>query len=345
LRNAGLITEELGRLLPSYKGANIAKILGLTNLSQEVIKNEISIDVFALNNYYGSDINDAIREKICSNLVNNKQWYGANGGRYGFTAVKILGNSVAYGYLAQEYLDHNVLYDEEMNRSDEWPYRFTNTLFTWPIKGNVFILQDKRFHGAPTLDMSTTKNRILLIMQTALQSTGIIREQGVYFSPLPRTVKKEEMIQQLLQNKEQVTKTYIDIGKYRQGNVEETLPVFNPRVDLNENLTEIINEYEIPNVGNASFNSTKYGSLSKSKIVKAFALAGKINQITLGRGKTAKEIKNKVPTHVGRVYVSDPPEEQDIVKIIAFLQANLGISMGLPLYNLKDQNSQMGFEL
>ena len=75
-------------MLPSYKGANIAKILGLTNLSQEVIKNEISIDVFALNNYYGSDINDAIREKICSNLVNNKQWYGAMGDDTGLQQLK-----------------------------------------------------------------------------------------------------------------------------------------------------------------------------------------------------------------------------------------------------------------
>jgi len=67
--------------------------------------------------------------------------------------------------------------------------------------------------------------------------------------------------------------------------------------------------------------------LSKSKLAKALALVGDIKNIKIGRGKGARTITPRVPTHVGRAIVSDPVREEEVLGILGFLQDRLGMRL------------------
>ena len=133
------------------------------------------------------------------------------------------------------------------------------------------------------------------------------------------------MLRALLNSEQSVSSAQLDVGKYRE-EVKERLPVFNPREDWNEWLTTIVKDYELPNVGRAEFTSTTKGDLSKSKIVKLFALAGSPRQFNLGHGKERKVIKRVMPAHIGSVTVSDPVTKQEVTDILVFISEGLGIS-------------------
>lgn len=335
------LTDELELTLRAQRFLGLLGLQG-TRDAQE-ITNQISMDVFVLGNMNTSMISDVSRTELINSLIEQPRLYGAIGYRYGFVECGSVLDDVVYGYFTQEYLGHSIKYDDDIKRQDTWDERNANMLFIWPTKSDYFILQDTRFFGIPTLDMTQAKSRILIVMNILRERFGFEKIGDIILTPYKRELSAEEMYKELMSSKREVTRTRIDL---KNGNtvLPERLAVFNPREDWNEMLTQIIAEYEIPNISNATFKSTKGGSLKDSAIVKALALSGKVNYFQRGRGKQQEIIKRLVPTHIGRIEVAEPVSETNILSILGFIQDNLGIKLTEKTVTQNAADQQMRFE-
>ena len=328
LEETGFVEEcSGGKLKTTELGARLSRLLGV--VKEDVLdfsKREIACDVFQIENVDVSAIG-ANKASIIKELVYSPRLHGEReGSRYGFVESKVIGEEIIFGYFAQEYWDRSLKYDNDLERREEWDTRYTDLVFIWPLHSPVFVLQDTRFYGAPTLNMTTAKNRIAMILTLLLDRCNVSRTGDiVVFGPLQRTLSKEEMLA-VLEKSETVSRARIGLEAVTYP-VEEKLSVFNPREDWNEMLRQIINEYEVPNIGNVIFTAKKLGTLSKSKIAKALALVGELKSITLGRGKEAKKVTPCVPTHIGQVSVSDPLREEEVMGIIGYLQGRIGVRL------------------
>ena len=327
LGGAGLIQKrDDGKLETTELGARLSRLLGV--VKEDILdfsRRVISCDVFQLENVDLSAMR-ANKVSLIEELVHSPHLYGEReGSRYGFVESKVIGEEVVFGYFAQEYWDRSLKYDNGLERREEWDTRYTDLMFVWPLHSSVFILQDTRFYGAPTLNMTTAKNRILMILTLLLDHCNVRRTGDVVFRPFQRTMSKEEMLA-VFEESETVSRAQIGLEAVTYP-VEQEISVFNPREDWNEMLREIINVYEIPNVGNVVFTAKKLGTLSKSKIAKALALVGELKTITLGRGKGARKVTPRVPTHIARVNVNDPVTEEEVIGIVGYLQERIGVRL------------------
>jgi len=327
LEKAGLIQKRGdGKLEPTELGAKLSRLLGV--VKEDVLdfsRKAIACDVFQIENVDMSAVR-ANKASLIKELLHNPRLYGEQeGSRYGFVETKVVGEEVIYGYFAQEYWDRSLKYDNDLERREEWDTRYTDLVFIWPLHSPVFMLQDTRFYGAPTLNMTTAKNRITVILTLLLDHCNIGRTGDIVFRPFQRTLSRGEMLA-VLEKSETVSRAQIGLEDVTYP-VEETLSVLNPREDWNEMLRQIINEYEVPNIGNVIFTAKKLGTLSKSKITKALALVGELKYITLGRGRDAKKVTPCVPTHIGQVIVSDPLKEEEVMGIVGYLQGRIGLRL------------------
>jgi hypothetical protein len=254
-----------------------------------------------------------------------------------------LDSETIYGYFTQEYLAHYLKYSENLQRQDEWDTKNCNILFVWPMNSQAFILQDSKFYGAPSLNMTQARSRIQMLLQLLVNYHKFERTGDCILRPYERILTKHEMLDALLRADEPVTEARIDLGTVTQS-LPEVLSVFNPRDDWNRIITEIIQEYELPNISAIVFNATRLGTVGKSMFVKALALAGQVRRIKLGRGKLSRTVKQKIPTHVGRVVVSDPATDEDVANIISFLQDRLNLALTSHLLKVTDAVQQMRFE-
>jgi hypothetical protein len=288
-------------------------------------KRVIACDVFQIENVDMSAMR-ANKASLIKELVYSRRLYGEReGSRYGFVESKVIGEEIIFGYFAQEYWDRSLKYDNDLERREEWDTRYTDLVFIWPLHSPVFVLQDTRFYGAPPLNMTTAKSRIAMILTLLLDHCNVTRTGDIIFKPFQRTVSKEEMLA-VLEKSETVSRAQIGLEAVTNP-VEQKLSVFNPREDWNEMLRQIINEYEVPNIGNVIFTAKKLGTLSKSKIAKALALVGEVKSITLWRGKDAKKVTPRIPTHIGQIRVSDPLKEEEVMGIIGYLQGRIGVRL------------------
>jgi len=325
LGEAGLVQKRNdGTLETTELGARLSRLLGV--VKEEILdfsRRVISCDVFQIENVDRSAIR-ANKVSLIEELVHSPRLYGEReGNRYGFVETKVIGEEVVFGYFAQEYWDRSLKYDNGLERREEWDTRYTDLMFVWPLHSSVFMLQDTRFYGAPTLSMTTAKNRIVMILTLLLDHCNVRRTGDIVFRPFQRTMSREEMLA-ALEESETVSRAQIGLEAATYP-VEHELSVFNPRQDWNEMLRQIINEYEIPNIGNVVFTAKKLGTLSKSKIAKALALVGEVKVITLWRGKSARKVTPRVPTHIGQVNVSDPVTEEEVMGIVGYLQERIGV--------------------
>lgn len=325
LGEAGLVQKRNdGKLETTELGARLSRLLGV--VKEEILdfsRRVISCDVFQIENVDISAIR-ANKVSLIEELVHSPRLYGERAGnRYGFVETKVIGEEVVFGYFAQEYWDRSLKYDNGLERREEWDTRYTDLMFVWPLHSSVFMLQDTRFYGAPTLSMTTAKNRIVMILTLLLDQCNVRRTGDMVFRPFQRTMSREEMLA-VLEESETVSRAQIGLEAVTYP-MEHELSVFNPRQDWNEMLRQIINEYEIPNIGNVVFTAKKLGTLSKSKIAKALALVGEVKAITLWRGKSARKVTPRVPTHIGQVNVSDPVTEEEVMGIVGYLQERIGV--------------------
>ena len=349
LIEAGYIFEnEDGMMSPTGTAKALADILGLSGqMVPGSIKREVSLDLFLIDNVNIANAAKSSKQAIISELVEHPRLHSVPGNRYGFVECRCLGDGVIFGYLTQEYTAQFIDYDEHderLERHDEWPTKFDNTLFVWPIDSQVYVLQDKRFFGAPTLNMNQTKSRVQMLLSMLCDYHGFEHSGDLVIKPYERELLKSDMLDLLFNSDQVVTETGIELGNVT-AHLDEKLPVFNPRDDWNEALTEIINDFEIPNIAKVAFSATILGTLAKSKLVKALALAGRPRVVKLGRGKYSKTYKRKIPTHVGKATVSDPATPDDIASILNFLQERLGLVFGDISFKPGTSSSQMKFEI
>jgi SOS-response transcriptional repressor LexA len=307
----------------SESGIRFSMVLGINKEdATDYSRKTISCDVFKIEN---ADIITSSNESklmLIRELVQHPHFHGeVEGSRYGFAESKSIGEEVLFGYFAQEYWDRSLKYDNSIERHEEWDAIYTDLMFIWPLKSNIFILQDTRFYGAPTLNMTSTKTRITMLMTALLDYCKVHRTGDIIFRPFERTLTKAEMLS-VLEGPDTVSRAQVGFESVTTP-IERELPVFNPRKDWNEVLREIINEYEVPNLGNVIFTAKRFGNLSKSKIAKALALAGELKNIKLGRGKNSRTVTPRVPTHVGKANVSDPITEEEVLGILGSLQDKL----------------------
>lgn len=327
LEEAGFIQKRSdGKLETTELGARLSRLLGV--IKEDILdfsRRTIACDVFQIENVDISEIR-AKKVALIEALVRKPRLYGEReGSRYGFVESKIIGEEVVFGYFAQEYWDRSLKYDNGLERREEWDTRYTDLMFIWPLHSPVFILQDTRFYGAPMLSMTTAKNRMVMILTLLLDHCNIRRTGGIVFRPFQRTLSREEMLA-VLEESETVSRVQVGLEAVTSP-VEHELSVFNPMKDWNEVLRQIINEFEIPNVSNVVFTAKRLGTLSKSKLAKALALVGELKTITVGRGKGARKVTPRVPTHIGRVNVSDPMTEEEAMVIVGFLQDRIGVRL------------------
>lgn len=348
LIEAEFIREEKGgMLIPSERGARFAEMLGLPRrYIEKEAKVEISCDVFTLDNVRVTETPAANKKAFIEDLVKRPQLYlqGAEGARYGFAECKVFGDEILFGYFTQEYLAHYLKYDENLQRHEDWDVKNYNILFVLPLNSQYFILQDAKFYGAPNLNMTTTKTRMQVLFTLLFDRHQIERSGDLVLRPYERVLTKSDMLKVLFESEQPVTQAQLDLGSSTYS-VQEKLSVFNPRDDWNEVLTTIINEYELPNIARVIFKSTRFGTIGKSMLVKALALAGQVRQVKLGRGKVSRTVKRAVPTHVGRVLVGDPASEKDVVNILGFLQDQLGLTLSSLSLKPSSVVQQMRFEM
>lgn len=345
LIKANIVQEDINGLQITDTGSLLATILRLSHQYTEIkYRFDISCDVFSLKNAMITQVEPQRKAAIIEDLVNAKSLHGVEGEHYGFVEFKAFDENTVYGYFTQQYLDRTINYDELAFRHIDWNYRFSNLLIIWPLNTQILILQDTKFFQAPTLNMSTTHYRILMLLDMLLKRYKVASTGDIALDPYKREVTKEEMISSLLHSEQSVSEAELDIGKVR-GSVEESLPVFNPREDWNDWLKDIVNEYELPNVASAKFLSTKYGTLSKSKIVKLYALAGTPRKIKLGRGKQQKTIRQIVPAHIGRIKVTDPITKQEVNNILTFINEGLKLDLPSKPNEVSTETEQMRFEI
>jgi hypothetical protein len=301
------------------------------------------MDVFALENFAVREVSKETSERLLNDLITKPRLYSVPGYRYGFVDCKIINDDITYGYFTQEYLDHSIKYDDNITRQDSWDRRFANILFIWPVNTEYFILQDTRFFGIPSLDMNSTRSRVLMVMNILRERYNIPRIGDIVLRPFKRELSSEEMFDELMNSEHVVTRTRIDMSN---GNTKlpEKFPVFNPREDWNDFLKQIIEEYEVPNIANATFKSTRKGTLKDSAIVKALALTGKVNYFQRGRGKYKETIKQLVPTHIGKIEVSEPITEENVGSILGFIQNNLRVILTEKPLKFDTSHKQMKFE-
>jgi hypothetical protein len=334
-------------LVMSEKGVRFAEAIGLsTKAEAKAFKIQISCDLFTIENVVLAREDRKTRRAIVNDLLSapEKYFQGATGDRYGFVECNYFGSDIAFGYLTQEYLAHRIRYDENLKRTDEWPTQNYNVLFILLLEPLLFILQDTKFFGAPRLDMAGTRIRSRWLLQQLFDNNGVTRNGEMLLKPYERTLSREEMLRSLLDNEDPIVQAYLDLGN-GSAHLSESLPVFNPKQEWNNILTEIINDFELPNIGTAMFNATRRGNIGKSMLVKALALSGQIKRLKVGRGKASHTVKETVPTHIGRVLVSDPPTNEDVSNILAFLQDNIGVSITPVTLNVSEAAKQMRFEI
>jgi hypothetical protein len=345
LESSLIYEDESGELKLTERSDKLISLLGLygKGISQE-IKHEISVDLYLLENFWNGQETSEMRKRLVDELVHNPRLYSVEGYRYGFVDCGVFENEVVYGYFAQEYLDHSIKYDDDIKRQDAWDRRFANVLFIWPLNTRYLILQDARFFRIPTLDMGLTKSRILTVMNVLKERFNLLQEFDLFLRPYEREMSSEEMYRELMSSEPLVTKTRIEL-KNGHSSLPERLPVFNPREDLNSALREIIEKYEIPNVANAVFKSTKKGSLRNSALVKALALSGKVSYFERGRGENKETVRELVPTHIGKIEISEPVKEENIGTILRFIRDNLRISLTERPIEISDSGKQIRFEI
>lgn len=341
------VREQDGSIIASEMGMQFAHMVGVPrHPPRGRTRIQVSCDVLTVENVRLLDAPEPKKQAIIDGLIKSPRLYmfGSEGARYGFVECGVLGEKTLFGNFTQEYLAHYLRYDEHLQRQEEWDTRNYNVLFILPLNSQILVLQDAKFYGAATLSMSTTMARMQMALQMLFDHHGIERTGDLVLKPYHRVLSKEEMIKALVTTEESVTEAYLELSG--DGHLlQDKLSVFNPREEWNEALTAIINEYELPNVARAKFSSTKTGTLGKSALVKALALAGEIKRMKLGHGKKSRVVKRAVPTHVGRVVVSDPPTEEDIAGVLRFLQDQLELDFGsLPL-KVSDAVWQMRFEI
>jgi len=214
----GLIRRSIDDLIEITElGIRFCRILGIgTEDIVDFSRKNIACDVFQLEN---SGILDASRESklsLIEALVQNPSIYGEReGSRYGFVENRVLGDEVIFGYFAQEYWDRSLKYDNYLERREEWDARYTDLLFIWPLKSPIFILQDTRFIGAPTLNMTTSKGRITMIITILLDYCKVHRTGDVFLRPFERTLSKDEMLKTLSES-ETVSKAQALVMLYSQ---------------------------------------------------------------------------------------------------------------------------------
>lgn len=345
LEEAGYIQKRSdGRLETTELGARLSRLLGV--IKEDILdfsRRTIACDVFRIENVDISEIR-ANKVSLIGALVQRPRLYGeSEGSRYGFVESKIIGEEVVFGYFAQEYWDRSLKYDNGLERREEWDTRYTDLMFIWPLHSPVFIFQDTRFYGAPTLNMTTAKNRMIMILTLLLDHCNIRRTGDIVLRPFQRTLSREEMLA-VLEESETVSRAQVGLEAVTSP-VEHELSVFNPMKDWNEVLRQIINEFEVPNVSNVVFTAKRLGTLSKSKIAKALALVGDLKTITLGRGKGARKVTPRVATHIGQVNVSDPVTEEEVMVIVGFLQDRIGVRLtDLPI-RTKAADLQIRFDI
>ena len=276
-------------------------------------------------------------------LVYKPHLYGEmDGYHFGFVECKTINEEIIYGYFTQEFWDCSLKYDNDLERQEQWDTRNMNLLFIWPLKSQVIILQDTRFFGS-SLSMTTAKSRIVMLFTLLLDYCKFERTGGVLFSPFERTMSQEEMLE-VLAREEVVSK--VDVGLETQGaSLQGAFPVFNPREDWNDMLRQIINDYEIPNLAGVVFRAKQLGTLSKSMLSKALAMARQVKTLDLGRGKSKRTITKKIPIHVGQVTISEPVKEDEILGVLGFLQDRIGVSFtDLPI-KIIPQDTQIRFQI
>lgn len=348
LIDAEFIREQEGAMIvPTERGARFADFLGLPRqFTQRASKVEISCDVLAIDNVKLIETPTKAKTHFVEDLMYQPQLFlqGAEGARYGFAECRLFGDDILYGYFTQEYLAHYLRYDENLQRQEDWGVRNYNVLFMLPLNSQILILQDAKFYGAPSLSMTTTKSRIQMLLTLIFDHHKIERTGDLVLRPYERVMTKDEMMKILLESDQPVTQAHVDVGTISY-TLSERLQVFNPRDDWNEVLTEIVSEYELPNIARAVFHATRVGSIGKSMLVKALALAGQVRQVKLGRGKNSRTVKKAVPTHVGRVLVSDPASDEDVANILSFLQNQLGLTLSKVPLTPSKAALQMRFEM
>ncbi|MEN8614215.1 hypothetical protein ABFB09_02875 [Dehalogenimonas sp. THU2] len=344
LISASVVSETGGVLKTSEIGDQVSGMLGLSRQYTSIkTQFNISCDVFYMKNAMVASSPKATKNAIVNQLLANRALRGPEGDHYGFVEFQCLDDHTVYGYFTQQYLDRTFDYDNDLHRLTDWNYKYHNLLVIWPLDSHVLILQDSKFFQAPTLNMSSTKNRITMLLTDVFKEQGVTLSGDVLLHPFERTVTKDEMLNVLLHSDQSVSEAELDIGKFRSS-VPEVLPVFNPREDWNQLLSTIVNEYELPNISDAKFKSTKPGDLGKSKIVKLFALAGTPRKVTIGRGKDVKIFKKTVPTHLGKVKVSDPATKQEIVDILSFVRDGLKLPLSIA-YKPSEEVLNIQFEM
>ncbi|MBI4187883.1 MAG: MarR family transcriptional regulator [Chloroflexi bacterium] len=327
----------------SRNGAQLGRMLGITPESMTGYeKSSISCDVFQIQNVKIKEAKENSRTELVDQLVYKPRLYGEREGyHFGFVECKTIKDEIVYGYFTQEYWDHSLKYDDGLERQEQWDTRNMNILFVWPLRSQVIILQDTRFFGS-SLSMTTAKNRIVMLLSLLLDHCKFERTGDVLLSPFERTMSQEEMLE-VLAREDVVSK--VDIGLETQEPLQGAFPVFNPREDWNEMLRQIINDYEIPNLASVVFKAKRIGTLSRSKITKALAMAGQLKNLDLGRGKNKRTVTKKIPIHVGQVNVSEPAQEDEILGVLGFLQDRVGISFtDLPI-NTITKDSQMRLQI
>jgi len=334
-------------LIPTERGARFAEMLGLPRqFTQREAKVEISCDIFAIENIELVTSPSQAKRRLIEDLMHSPQLFlqGTEGARYGFAECRLFGDEVLYGYFTQEYLAHHLRYDENLQRHEDWDVRNYNILFVLPLNSQFLILQDAKFYGAPSLSMTMTKARLQMLLTLISDHYELTRTGDLVLRPYERVLTKDEMMKLLLESDQPVTQAHVDLGTTAYS-LSEELSVFNPRDDWNEALTRIISEYELPNIARAVFHSTRPGTIGKSMLVKALALAGQIRQLKLGRGKQSRTVKRVVPTHVGRVLVGDPASDEDIGNMLSFLQSELGLTLSSVPLTPSKAVWQMRFEM
>ncbi len=345
LVEAGFIQQRKDGLFEVSKaGAQMGRRLGVTPDSiTGYEKSPISCDVFQIQN---AKIAEATRDSklaVIEQLVYKPHLIGElEGYHFGFVECKAINEEIIYGYFTQEYWDHSLKYDNDLERQEQWDTRNMNILFIWPLKSQVIILQDTRFFGS-SLSMTTAKSRILMLLTLLLNHCKFELTGSVLLSPFERTMSQEEMLEVLAQ--EEVV-SRVDVGLGTNGaSLQGAFPVFNPREDWNDMLRQIINDYEIPNLGSVVFRAKRFGTLSRSMITKALAMAGQIKNLDLGRGKSKRTVTKKIPIHVGQVTISEPAQEDEVLSVLGFLQDRMGLSFtDLPI-NVIPEDTQIRFQL
>ncbi|MFC1921428.1 hypothetical protein ACFLYQ_06880 [Chloroflexota bacterium] len=345
LIESGLVQQRADGLFDiTRSGAHLGRTIGI---AQEADTNRdkqtISCDVFQIQNTHIAQATKESKQALIEQLVYKPQLHGElEGYHYGFVECKAIEEEIIYGYFTQEYWDHSLKYGDELERQEQWDTRNVNLLFIWPLKSQVFILQDTRFFGS-SLSMTTAKSRIVMLLSLLVDHCQIEHSGSFGLSPFERTMSNDEMLE-VLTREEVISK--VDVGLEKVGDsLQGAFPVFNPREDWNDVLRQIFNEYEMPNLRSAVFTAKKMGTLSKSMITKAFAMAGQVKNIDIGKGKNKRTITRKVPIHVGQATVSEPAKDNEILGIIGFLQSRIGMQFtDLPI-EMPSQESQMKFQI